>query len=136
MLLFQEVPAAGAAPAAAAGQAGTTAPSAPASQAPAPNMMFTVLPMLAVIGVMMFMSQRRQKKEESARESLKKGDRVVSQSGLIGELVEIENKVAKVKLAPGITVSMVASSLAPAAASGGDSQLADLKEAKAGADRK
>jgi preprotein translocase YajC subunit len=78
-------------------------------------MMTMVLPMLLVFGVMMFMNSRKQKKEDAARESMKTGDRVVSRSGLIGELSAIEGKIAKVKLAPGITVQMLASSIEPAA---------------------
>jgi preprotein translocase subunit YajC len=127
MSFFQDIPAGSPAP----GTPGVVQPSGPVApqQAP-PNMMFTILPMFAIMAVMLFMSSRKQKKEQEARKSLQKGDRVVSQSGLIGELVEIDEKVAKVKLAPGITVQMLPSSLGPMETAKTDT-LADLRDAKA-----
>lgn len=95
-----------------------------------------ILPMFAVMAVMLFMSSRRQKKEQEARKTMKRGDRVVSQSGLLGELVELDERVAKVKLAPGITVQMLASSVSPAEPATDEKELADLKEAKAAGDKK
>ena len=43
-----------------------------------PSMMYTVLPMFAVMAVILFMSNRRQKKEQEARKSMKKGERVAT----------------------------------------------------------
>ena len=79
---------------------------------------------------------RRQKKEQESRKGLKKGDKVVTQAGLIGELLEMDEKVAKVKIAPGVNVQVLASSLGafdPAPAKADDKDLKDLKEAKAAA---
>jgi preprotein translocase subunit YajC len=59
------------------------------------------------------MMSRRQKKEAQARASLKKGDRVMSNAGLVGELVELDDRLAKVKIAPGVTVQMVANTVSP-----------------------
>jgi preprotein translocase subunit YajC len=76
---------------------------------------------------------RRQKKEQQARSSLKKGDKVVTQAGLIGELVELEERIAKVKIAPGTTVQVLASSIGPletAAPASETDKLKDLKESK------
>ena len=102
-----------------------------------PIMMF--LPFLIMIPFFFLMS-RRQKKEQEARQKLKKGDQVVSQSGLIGELVEMDDRLAKVKIAPGTTVRVLASTLGPLEAAepqksddAKDKDLKDLKEAKAGA---
>ena len=61
----------------------------------------------------LFLMFRRNKKEQEARAKLKKGDRIVSQSGLVGELVEMDERFAKVKLGPGNTVTMLACSLQP-----------------------
>ena len=99
-----------------------------------------LLPFLIMIPFI-FLMFRRQKKEAADRAKLKKGDRVVSQSGLIGELMEMDDRVAKVKLAPGTTVQMLTSSLSPfvtadAAAAKKDDALKDLKDAKAAADKK
>jgi preprotein translocase subunit YajC len=101
-----------------------------------PIMMF--LPFLIMIPFFFLMS-RRQKKEQEARSKLKKGDQVVTQSGLIGELMESDDRIAKVKIAPGTTVRVLASSLGPLDAAGDkktESELKDLKEAKAGGDAK
>ena len=90
-------------------------PSTPAGSAapPAPGggiMMF--LPFLILIPFFFLMS-RRNKKESEARQKLKKGDRVASTAGLVGELIEMDERIAKVKIAPGVTVQMLSSSLSP-----------------------
>jgi len=127
------------------GTPGTSSDPAPAGGAPqaaaAPSSTLTMLLPFLILIPFLFMSFRRQKKEQEARKGLKKGDRVVSQSGLIGELVEMEDKIARVKIAPGTTVQVLASSLSsfdptPAAASKTEKELSDLKEAKATADKK
>ena len=97
-----------------------------------PIMMF--LPFLIMIPFFFLMS-RRQKKEQEARAKLKKGDQVVTQSGIIGELIESDDRIAKVKIAPGTTVRVLVSALGPLEtekAKGDTSKdLKDLKEAKA-----
>ncbi len=97
-----------------------------------------ILLMLVVFIPFFFMMNRRQKKEQQARASLKKGDRVMSNSGLIGELVEMDDRVAKVKISPGVNVQMVANTLSPLAAETveGKGPAKELKEAKAGSDKK
>jgi preprotein translocase subunit YajC len=130
------------------GTPGVSQESAPAGGAPAAqsggsagggSMMTMLLPFLILVPFL-FMSFRRQKKEQEARKGLKKGDKVVTQAGLIGELVEMDERVAKVKIAPGTTVQVLASALssfeAQAATTKTDKDLADLKEAKATADKK
>jgi preprotein translocase subunit YajC len=64
---------------------------------------------------------------------------VISQSGLLGELVDIDDRIAKVKIGPGTNVQMLVSSISPdevAAAKADDKQLKDLKDAKVAADKK
>jgi preprotein translocase subunit YajC len=124
LAFLQQVPPKGAAPAAA--DPGATA--APAQQAAPPGGgLIMLLPFI-------FLSFRRQKKEQEARAALKKGDRVVSNSGLVGELVEMDERFAKVKIAPGTTVQMLAQSVSPLEAEAKRDtakQLEDLKDAKA-----
>ena len=114
---------------------------APASSSPPSSMITMLLPFLILVPFL-FLSFRRQKKEKAARGSLKKGDRVVTQAGLIGELVDLDDRIGKVKIAPGTTVQVLASALSPfdmSAASDKKSEtkdLEDLKEAKAGASDK
>jgi preprotein translocase subunit YajC len=86
---------------------------APQQGAPPGGGMFTMLLPFLIMVPFLFLMFRRQKKEQEARAKLKKGDRIASNSGLVGELVDIDERFAKVKLAPGITVTMVASSIAP-----------------------
>lgn len=116
------------------------APGAGGQQQPqgSPIMMF--LPFLIMIPFFFLMS-RRQKKEQEARQNLKKGDQVVTQAGLIGELMEMDERIAKVKIAPGTTVRVLVSSLGPLEAQAPAKEEAkdkDLKEAKAvaGGDKK
>jgi preprotein translocase subunit YajC len=113
---------------------------APQSAPPGGSMITMLLPILILVPFL-FMSFRRNKKEQEARKNLKKGDKIVTQSGLIGELLELDDRVAKIKIAPGTNVQVLASSVssydsAPAASTKTDKDLADLKEAKATADKK
>jgi len=102
--------------------------------------MVTMLLPFLILVPFLFLSFRRQKKEKEARGSLKKGDRVVTSAGLIGELVELDERIGKVKIAPGTTVQVLASALSPfesaASTEKKDKDLEDLKEAKAGASDK
>ncbi len=110
-----------------------------AAAAPPPSMVTMLLPFLILVPFL-FLSFRRQKKEKEARGSLKKGDRVVTQSGLIGELVDLDERIGKVKIAPGTTVQVLASALSPfeltTEKKAESKDLEDLKEAKAGASDK
>ena len=112
---------------------------APQQAAPPGSMITMLLPFLILVPFL-FMSFRRQKKEQEARSKLKKGDRVVTQAGLIGELVDMDDRIAKVKIAPGTTVQVLASSVSSfdsaASEKKTDKELEDLKEAKAAADKK
>jgi preprotein translocase subunit YajC len=56
-------------------------------------------------------NRSQQKKAESAVAELKKGDRCVTQSGLVGRLIEIDNRYAKLELAPNVKVTVLRSSL-------------------------
>jgi preprotein translocase subunit YajC len=93
--------------------------------------------LMAVIFVpFFFMMSRRQKKEQQARASLKKGDRVMANAGLIGELVEMDDRVARVKVAPGVTLQILANTLSPFAETEKSPPAKELKEAKAVSDKK
>jgi preprotein translocase subunit YajC len=97
---------------------------------------FMPLLMMLVIFVPFFLlMSRRQKKEQQARSSLKKGDKVMANSGLIGELVEMDDRIAKMKIAPGVVVQVVANTVSPLVEPE-KAQPKELKEAKAGSDKK
>jgi preprotein translocase subunit YajC len=125
-----------------AGTPGVAQPSGPSPAAgggtPGGGSMLTMLLPFLIMVPFLFMMFRRNKKEQEARASLKKGDKVVTQAGLIGELVELDEKVAKVKIAPGTTVQVLVSAIGPFATEKEkveekDKELKDLKEAKADA---
>jgi preprotein translocase subunit YajC len=139
MLAFtalQQVPPKGATPTQEAPGGGGSAPQA---APPGGSSLIMFLPLLLLVPFLL-LSFRRQKKEQEARGKLKKGDRVMSQSGLIGELVDLDERFAKVKIAPGTTVQMLASTVSPLEAATTetktDDKLKDLKDAKAGAAEK
>lgn len=112
---FQEVPPAPGRPAT-PGQATQQAPSAPSeSAAPAEpgliGMLFPLLMLLPVILLMFWSTRSQQKKQQAALAELKKGDRVLTQSGLVGKLVEVGERYAKLELAPGVKVEVLKSGL-------------------------
>ena len=72
-----------------------------------------ILMMLVIIVPFWLMMSRRTKKETQARSALKKGDRVMTTAGLIGELVEMDERIAKVKISPSVTVQLVANTISP-----------------------
>jgi preprotein translocase subunit YajC len=94
-----------------------------------------IIMMLVIFVPFFLLMSRRQKKETQARSSLKKGDRVVTNAGLIGELVEMDDKIAKVKISPSVTVQMVANTVSPFTESD-KTPSKELKEAKAVSDKK
>ena len=120
-------------PAAPSGGSQGQASAGPGSMAP------MLLPILILVPFLL-LSFRRQKKEQEARSKLKKGDKVVTQAGLIGELIEMDDRIAKVKIAPGTNVQVLASAVSAfeqtAEKSKTEKELEDLKEAKATADKK
>jgi len=107
-------------------------------QAPAsPIAGFMPILMMLVIFVPFFLlMSRRQKKERVARESLKKGDRVMTNAGLVGELIEMDDALARVKIAPGVTVQIVANTITPFVSPSDKATAKELKEAKAVSDKK
>jgi preprotein translocase subunit YajC len=112
---------------------------APAQGGSPPSSMITMLLPFLILVPFLLLSFRRQKKEQEARKNLKKGDKVVTTAGLIGELIEMDERVAKVKIAPGTTVQVLASALSSFEAQPEkktSKDLDDLKEAKATAEKK
>jgi preprotein translocase subunit YajC len=88
------------------------------AQAPAASpggiggMLFPLLLFLPIILLLFWQSRSQQKKQEATLSGLKKGDRVITQSGLIGRLSSIEGRYAKLELLPaGTKVTMLKSSI-------------------------
>jgi preprotein translocase subunit YajC len=98
--------------------------------------MTPILMMLVIFVPFFLLMNRRQKKESQARSSLKKGDRVMTNAGLIGELVEMDDRIAKVKISPSVTVQIVANTVSPYVDNSKPSSTKELNEAKAVSDKK
>lgn len=73
--------------------------------------MFMLVFLVPLFGVMWWTQRSQQKKQESALSDLKKGDRVLTSSGLVGKLIESGDRYAKVEIAPGVKVEVLKSSL-------------------------
>lgn len=74
--------------------------------------LFMFLMFVPLILLLFWQTRSQQKKQEQAVAGLKKGDRVATQSGLIGRLSEIDTRYAKLEIAPGVKVQVLRSSLA------------------------
>jgi preprotein translocase subunit YajC len=101
------------------------------------NILLFLLPLLLIF----MMTRNQNKKQKQLEASLKVGDRVVTQAGLIGRLVEIGERTSKLEIAPGVNVQVLKSSIqgldpteaaAKAAAAAAEAKAADAKtDAKA-----
>lgn len=89
----------------------TQQPPPPGEQPGALSMLFPILLLVPLLFIMFWSSRSQQKKQQAAISALKKGDRVLTQSGLVGKLVEIGDRYAKVELAPGVKVELLKSGL-------------------------
>ena len=119
----------------------TTTGTAPADASPAGGgaapfgggimpMLIMVLPILLI-----FMTMRgNTKKQKQIESSLKTGDTVITQSGLIGKITEFvgESRV-KVEIAPGVSVRMLKSAIT--GVDGGDTKSSDAKDGKDAKDK-
>jgi len=66
-----------------------------------------LLPLL----LMFFLTRNQSKKQKQLESNLKTGDRVVTQSGLIGRVIENGERVVKLEIAPGVNVQMLKSAI-------------------------
>jgi preprotein translocase subunit YajC len=111
-------------PTEAPGRAGTATPAAPpapeatadpgASTAPAPppdggglSMGMMLLLPLVLFGILFLMNRGEKKRRTDMETKLKKGDRVVTRSGITGKLAEVGERTVRVEIAPGVNVTMV-----------------------------
>jgi preprotein translocase subunit YajC len=71
------------------------------------SLLIVVLPIL-----LLFMTMRGQtKKQKQIESSLKTGDTVVTQSGLIGKITDMGETRVKLEIAPGVSVRMLKSAI-------------------------
>jgi preprotein translocase subunit YajC len=71
-------------------------------------MLLMLMAFVPVILFMFFSNRSQQKRQKDMEGKLKKGDRVVTQSGLVGKLVDpIEGRHARIEIAPGVKVQVL-----------------------------
>jgi preprotein translocase subunit YajC len=75
------------------------------------SLLFPLLLLLPLFLIMFWQSRSQQKKQAQALSALKKGDRVLTQSGLVGKLVEVGDRYAKVEVAPNVKIEMLKTGL-------------------------
>ena len=84
----------------------------PAAEQPPAGGMWVMLLMVVPLLLFMFWSTRsQQKKQEKTLGGLAKGDRVILQSGLVGKFLEMNERFAKIELAPGMKVDVLRTSI-------------------------
>jgi preprotein translocase subunit YajC len=93
----------------------TATPSAPhdAGSAQSPGL-FGYLPLILVVvmlPLLLFSSRSQAKKQAATIASLAKGDRVLLQGGMVGKLVEMGDRYAKVEIAAGVKVDYLKNSI-------------------------
>ncbi len=80
-----------------------------------PEMLGTWGPIVVMIAIFYFLLYRPQKKQQSRRramlDSLKKGDQVITIGGIYGTIEEIGDKSLKLKIADGVVIEVVRSSV-------------------------
>lgn len=93
----------------------------------AQNPLVAWVPMILIFGIMYVLlflpMRRRQKALQKLIEELKRGDRVITNGGLVGEIAEVEPKFIHLKVAPNVKLKIAKSAVAglesdPAAAEG------------------
>jgi preprotein translocase subunit YajC len=126
------------------GSAPTPAPGQPIQNVPAPAageaspnspfggitpILFMLLPLLLVF----LMMRGQTKKQKQIESSLKTGDTVITQSGLIGKVTEIQERRVRIEIAPGVNVRMLKTALQ--GLDEGDPKPGDVKDSKDAKDK-
>jgi preprotein translocase subunit YajC len=74
-----------------------------------------MLPMLLMIVplllIMLWGSRSQQKKQQQVLSTLSKGDRVITQSGLVGKFLEMNERIAKIEISPGVKIEVLRSGI-------------------------
>ncbi len=75
-------------------------------------MFFMLMLFVPLFFLLFWMPRSQQKKQAAALSKLQKGDRVVTQSGMLGKLIEIGDRTFKLEIAPGVKIDVLKSSIA------------------------
>jgi preprotein translocase subunit YajC len=68
--------------------------------------MVMLVPIL-LFGVILLMNRGEKKRRTELEDKLKKGDRVVTRSGITGKVIEVAERTIRLEIAPGVNVTMV-----------------------------
>ena len=106
-----------AAPAATAtAQSGAPASEAGQQQAPPPSSGMMMIPFIILIGVMIAISMRTSSKEKKKREemmnSIRKGTKIMTSGGIIGEIAEVQKDQFMLKVANNVQIAISRSAVA------------------------
>lgn len=107
---FYQLPASGQqGPAPAPGQPvqGPPPSDAPSGGAAPMSGMTTILFMLMPILLIVFTMRNQSKKQKAIEQNLKTGDTVVTQAGLIGKIIEMNERTIRLEIAPGVNVRIL-----------------------------
>ena len=104
-------------------QSGAAAPEAGQQQAPPPSSGMMMIPFIILIGVMIAISMRTSSKEKKKREemmnSIRKGTKIMTSGGIIGEIAEVQKDQFLLKVANNVQIAIsrtaVAQVIQPAA---------------------
>lgn len=75
------------------------------------GLLFPLLIFVPLILLMLWSGKSQQKKQQKILAELKKGDRVLLQSGIVGKLIEVGDRLAKVEIAPNARIEVLKSAL-------------------------
>ncbi len=82
----------------------------------APSAFLQFVPILLIFGIFYFLllapMRKRQKLHQALLTALKRGDRVVTNGGLLGEIAAVEERVIHLKLADNVRVRVIRSAIA------------------------
>ncbi|HLF55701.1 MAG TPA: preprotein translocase subunit YajC [Thermoanaerobaculia bacterium] len=82
----------------------------------APSPLIQFVPILLIFAIFYFLllapMRKRQKAHQALLTALKRGDKVVTNGGLLGEIAAVEDKVVHLKLADNVRVRVIKSAIA------------------------
>ena len=115
-------------------QSGAPASDAGQQQAPPPSSGMMMIPFIILIGVMIAISMRTSSKEKKKREemmnSIRKGTKIMTSGGIIGEIAEVQKDQFMLKVANNVQIaisrSAVAQVITPAADAAADATKAEV----------
>ena len=97
-------------------QSGAAAPEAGQQQAPPPSSGMMMIPFIILFGVMIAISMRTSSKEKKKREemmnSIRKGTKIMTSGGILGEIAEVQKDQFLLKVANNVQIAISRSAVA------------------------